>query len=458
MSQSPKRIPAPILTRWWTVGVAAEFLLDHWDIIELIVHGSIQCRTTDKAVNQIASGVQALMNNGQIKSDVHLINAFHKHFLSPHFAFLQKGDEKIGGTPGFLNRHIAGHYFLMHSDLNVASQGGWQELNAYQGFVASLQNLSQEEKDQQEKKCNFFNRHSTKACEKHFDIWANKLLFLSLFAEAPIASVVARYLAGKSQTLVQSASNDNAFDSPQHDRIVDLTKFSLFITNRCKTRDTILLSNHVATNIGIIQQLANAADYSIGSKGDIWCDECSILSKQFRYLYQQSYATLPSSTHIAESNVKDANYCQIKGRGEALASAFSTARSDLVEPINRLAKFEFGKKEKYMGNGRVSGGIKEARTRKIDNTNFEEATADSRIQAMRGCIKTREAIKYISSRHHSIQQSLRETPAKLAIWNSIHKNVAEKENQFATHRVAIKVDEYEKHKHNNKPRPGLDMT
>ena len=108
-----------------------------------------------------------------------------------------------------------------------------------------------------------------------------------------------------------------------------------------------------------------------------------------------------------------------------------------------------------MGNGRVSGGIKEARTRKIDNTNFEEATADSRIQAMRGCIKTQEAIKYISSRHHSIQQSLRETPAKLAIWNSIHKNVAEKENQFATHRVAIKVEEYEKHKHNNKPKNRL---
>ena len=130
-SARPKRIPAPILTRWWTVGVAAEFLLDHWDTIVLIVHGSIQCRTTDKAVNQIASGVQALMNNAQIKSDVHLIHAFHKHFLFPHFSFLQKGDGTIGGTPGFLNRHIAGRYFLMHSDLKAAASSGWRDLAAY---------------------------------------------------------------------------------------------------------------------------------------------------------------------------------------------------------------------------------------------------------------------------------------------------------------------------------------
>jgi hypothetical protein len=41
----------------------------------------------NKAANQIASGVQALMNNKQVKSDVHMIDAFHQHFLFLHFSF-----------------------------------------------------------------------------------------------------------------------------------------------------------------------------------------------------------------------------------------------------------------------------------------------------------------------------------------------------------------------------------
>lgn len=205
----------------------------------------------------------------------------------------------------------------------------------------------------------------------------------------------------------------------------------------------------------MIQQVAIAPIYSIGSRGDIWCDECSILHKEFRSHFLQSYAALPSSTHIAESNVKDANYCQIKGRADALASAYSTARSDLVEPINRLAKLEFDKKDKYAGNGSVSGGTKETRMRKAENTNYMEASVDSRVLSVRGRIKTSEAVRYIRSRHRSIQLSFDETPAKLAAWKRIHEHVADKENQFAEQRVAVKLEEYEKNKHNNKPKNRL---
>lgn len=267
--------------------------------------------------------------------------------------------------------------------------------------------------------------------------------------------MVARYLTSTSPTQEQNASNTNEFNSPQHGRLIDLSKFALFLADRCTKRDEILQSQHVAPHLLVIQQLAHALEYSLGSRGDIWCDQCCVLLKEFRSHYEQSYAALPSSTHIAESNVKDANFCQIKGRGEALASAFSTARSGLVEPIHRLAKGEFQKKDNYKGNGRVSGGTKVSRIRKVDNTNFEDASADSRLLAVRGTIKTSEAIKYIQSRHKSIQHLLEENPALNDVWNVIHKNVSEKGNQFAAGRVAAKVENYEKHKHKDKPKNRL---
>ena len=124
---TPPTIPCPILTRWWTVGVAATFLLEHWDIIGAVAQGVINKFTTVKKANQIASGVQTLMSEPVIISDVHLIGAFHEYFLFPHFAWLQKGDTQNGGTPGFLARHMITSYYLMHSDL-TKGETSWDTL------------------------------------------------------------------------------------------------------------------------------------------------------------------------------------------------------------------------------------------------------------------------------------------------------------------------------------------
>ena len=34
-------IPCPILTRWWTVGVAVSYLLEHWELIFEVCKGLI---------------------------------------------------------------------------------------------------------------------------------------------------------------------------------------------------------------------------------------------------------------------------------------------------------------------------------------------------------------------------------------------------------------------------------
>jgi hypothetical protein len=146
----------------------------------------------------------------------------------------------------------------------------------------------------------------------------------------------------------------------------------------------------------VIRQIVDA---SSGCRGNIWDNASNVLLPQFWQHYLLSYAALPSSTHIAESNVKNANFFQMKGRGGALASTYLAARSDLVKPIQCLAKQEFKKKEKKGGNGRLSAGKDNEQKRKADETDF---AADERSK-IRESIRSCQAVKYLLSRHASLE-------------------------------------------------------
>ena len=72
--------------------------------------------SNDKALNNIASSNKSLMEEPMIISDLHLIAAFHKFWMVPHFTFLQRGDD-IGKRPSYVARRILEQYFLMYKDL-----------------------------------------------------------------------------------------------------------------------------------------------------------------------------------------------------------------------------------------------------------------------------------------------------------------------------------------------------
>jgi hypothetical protein len=76
-------------------------------IILALCCGVIQASTAAHALNQFASGLEALLKTPQVVSGISLIDAYHKYFLCSHFAWLQKGDPELGNKPGFINRHIA---------------------------------------------------------------------------------------------------------------------------------------------------------------------------------------------------------------------------------------------------------------------------------------------------------------------------------------------------------------
>jgi hypothetical protein len=117
-------------------------------IILALCHGVIQASTTAHAVNQVASGLEALLKTPQVVSDISLIDAYHKYFLCSHFAWLQKGDPELGNKPGFINRHVAVRYFLMQEELsNAYGMEGWKTIiDDFKAFRNSMEGLDQEAK------------------------------------------------------------------------------------------------------------------------------------------------------------------------------------------------------------------------------------------------------------------------------------------------------------------------
>mmetsp|Transcript_11235 Transcript_11235/g.16399 ORF Transcript_11235/g.16399 Transcript_11235/m.16399 type:complete len:117 (-) Transcript_11235:705-1055(-) len=61
----------------------------------------------------------SLIKNPIIVSDLKLFVVFHKWWLFSQFQLLQKGDDDIGGTPGFLSRNILIWLFIMLKKFEV---------------------------------------------------------------------------------------------------------------------------------------------------------------------------------------------------------------------------------------------------------------------------------------------------------------------------------------------------
>jgi phage-related protein len=140
----------------------------------------------------------------------------------------------------------------------------------------------------------------------------------------------------------------------------------------------------------------------------------------YREDYKFNYAAFPSNSHMAESAVKDANFCQIPGRGELLSSNFFTVRAGLVETINMNLIESFRQKGDLKGNRYVRGG-KYGERKKTDGTNLEEKEWQMRVS---GETKTCEALKHILDRHDKLKDL---PPAEKQKWDRLHAGITDPE-------------------------------
>ena len=76
-----KKLQAPILTRWWSVGVAVKQVLKNKDILENICQKIVNANNSTSKANKVASQVQSLLNETMIISDLLLLKGFCEYFF-----------------------------------------------------------------------------------------------------------------------------------------------------------------------------------------------------------------------------------------------------------------------------------------------------------------------------------------------------------------------------------------
>jgi hypothetical protein len=88
-----QKIPQPVLTRSWCVGVAASFLKQNYRIVLRATQICVNSNNADSKPNKIASGLQSLMKQDIAYSDMLFLAQFHADWLTQHFQWLQAVDD-----------------------------------------------------------------------------------------------------------------------------------------------------------------------------------------------------------------------------------------------------------------------------------------------------------------------------------------------------------------------------
>ena len=240
-----QKIPAPIITRWWTIGNAAQFLVHFATICRQVAENVRNWTGSGSSLTKatkIASGVISIMNEERIISDVKLIADFYSIFCAPHFSWMQKGDKKIGGTPGFLGRHMLSRYFLMYSCLDKLRDGGWKRVEEMVSFRNGLNDPGMDkfiedpadgsrmtQRRFQEKKADVFFQAAFDSLEKHYSRYSEEFLFLSLYDERYVTKAVTSMLTREE---TGNPNGDAVFHSKAHNADINLREFNAFLQSK----------------------------------------------------------------------------------------------------------------------------------------------------------------------------------------------------------------------------------
>ena len=321
-----QKIPQPVLTRWWYVGVAAAFLKRNYRIVLRATQICINTNNADSKPNKIASGLQSLMKQDIAYSDMLFLAQFHTDWLTEHFEWLQAVDV-LSKKPGFRSRQILVRYYLMRKDLaklqtRIANK-------SFGDYDTNLMNFDDEKKQKQKRKSEAFIDEAIVSLDKHYLRWCNELLTAALGGEAPLGKIVARVLLN--HHLPDNPFEQNQIDvhfySEDHDRHIDLLDFASFVRKNYLQRgretemeaNTRLLAQLVATGVDIWKEDDN---------GNVTENDAAL-----RDHFCSFYVPLASNSQFVEAGVKEAKIVSTTGRNEELRSVYAICRSFLFDKL-----------------------------------------------------------------------------------------------------------------------------
>ena len=309
------RIQAPVLTRWWTVGQCARLTSSIYLLLVRITQLVINASLANSRGSKIASGLQTLLLERQIYSDLCLIHCFHSVYVCPHFEWMQSATD-LSDLPGFQAHNTLSRYYLMMKDLHDIQTTIDSNHEGFVDFRESLHGMSQEDRLHQQHKAQQFITIAEQSVTKHFQRWCSvSLLPAALLSEKPLASVVAAVMLKR---------NNIAFDPPlfhseaHDDRVFDMSFFHNFVKASVQSEGQPATIYYDPMAIVAAQLLLDNKDFDLRDKEDYDPIKSYLLS---------AYLPLASHTQFVEAGVKEAKVVSQSDRSEQLRSAYAIIRS-----------------------------------------------------------------------------------------------------------------------------------
>ena len=209
----------------------------------------------------------------------------------------------------------------MICDINDIKGSKWLEHEKFKDFVSSLQILSAEEQEQQKRKLNFFVQYLEASIRKHFQQWIDRLFFLGIFGDQPMARSIARHIIGNTTNSIRTGCK---YYSDFQKRTINLHEYDRWISGSV-SYSTVMNARSlpiVADNYEALRLIA------IGE--DMWrCDASPILIS-FRNQFLMQYPALPTNTQFVERGVKESGYVCLGRRCEENRTILTIARGKVL--------------------------------------------------------------------------------------------------------------------------------
>jgi hypothetical protein len=350
------KIPAPVLTRWWTVGETARVVWGSYLLLFRICQQIINTSLTSSKHNKIASGLQPLMMEPELFSDLAFINCYHTFYVCPHFAWMQEATD-LSGIPGFQAHNTLGRYFLIIQDLTQSATTATTTHPQFVDFQLTL-DISPGLRSQQVLKASKFISISIDNVNKHFVRWCQpSLLPAALLSEDPLSKTVAAVML-KVPLLPVIAPQD--FQSAaHHDRTFNIPAFYSFIHSKI---DGDYNGYHPLVAFAAEEILKGSLNLRDMDNDDNRGD------KDFFY---SNFLPLASQTQFVEAGVKEAKNVSPTDRSEQLRSAYAVIRAARVHSVDSLGIIKSTKRiEGLLESAIHHYGVHE--TFRVDHPDYDE--------------------------------------------------------------------------------------
>jgi hypothetical protein len=237
----------PIMTRWWTTGIAALSFRKYCDVYCALAKAVVNQSTTKMAENMIGSDIISLAREPVIRSDIEILATYAEVCFNEHFEWSQGTDPNVG-TPGFLSYHQSSRYFIKARNLEEMVRS-WRTQAEFEVFRKSVELIPAEatkerpiNRDVQESKMDKFLGLANSQLKKHAAklVTTNAIIFGAL-GEFPTSVIVARMILSGTHFQVDSPKLPSLtglpapFESTIHKKTINYQDFAAFLVECCST-------------------------------------------------------------------------------------------------------------------------------------------------------------------------------------------------------------------------------